>query len=218
MSIFDNIKEGFDSVTDGIANFKNGMDEFGKEWNEIWVDGRNDLKAICKEGGEDLRKSVEENASNINYYLGETVVNINNGFEVVEDILETAGNGFWAVSKKVITPFELNNEVRSWELNLGDHIFVDYGVFTHHGLYSGYEEVIHYAPVNGNKAEIHKCPLDEFANGRKIYRCSKDESPVRFKAEKVIERAHGRLGETTYNLLNNNCENFVRWCRFGRED
>lgn len=200
-------------------NFKENMDEIGKEWDDIWVEGRNDFKAICKEGTEDLREFIEEKASNINYNFGEAVVNFNSGMDTVEDVVETAGNAFWAVTKKVVAPHEIfrANEVDRPILYPGDHIYVDYVVFTHHGLYCDYGQVIHYAPIDDSSSHIHKCTIDEFANNRRIFVCSKDESPIRFKTEKVIERANSRLGEVTYNLLINNCENFVRWCRFGRD-
>ena len=34
-------------------------------------------------------------------------------------------------------------------------------------------------------------------------------------AEVVIQRAQNRLGENAYNLFDNNCERFARWCKTG---
>ncbi|KAH7714702.1 NC domain containing protein [Aphelenchoides avenae] len=33
--------------------------------------------------------------------------------------------------------------------------------------------------------------------------------------EEILQRAHSRLGESSYHLAKNNCEHFVRWCRNG---
>ncbi len=36
-----------------------------------------------------------------------------------------------------------------------------------------------------------------------------------YSAEETIQRAKGRLGETKYNLITNNCEHFAIWCKTG---
>jgi len=56
--------------------------------------------------------------------------------------------------------------------------------------------------------------IDEFARGQKIY---KVDSPISYPPEMVLARAATRIGEQQYNLVTNNCEHFVRWCRNGKE-
>ena len=36
-----------------------------------------------------------------------------------------------------------------------------------------------------------------------------------YSPEETVARARSRLGETNYNLLTNNCEHFVIWCKTG---
>ncbi len=36
-----------------------------------------------------------------------------------------------------------------------------------------------------------------------------------YSADETVERAQSRIGETNYNLLTNNCEHFVIWCKTG---
>lgn len=97
-------------------------------------------------------------------------------------------------------------------LDCGDHISVDRFqpmTYTHHGLYLGFGMVIHY-----DFHEITVVTLDEFAKGHKVY---KVDSPIAYPAEMVMARAATRIGEKRYNIMTNNCEHFVRWCRNGKE-
>lgn len=91
---------------------------------------------------------------------------------------------------------------------LGDHLFTYRIGFTHHGIYVGNDEVIHYE--NGY---IHYDSLDNFRKDMKIYVLPEKESPLIFSSEEVVCRAKSRLGESNYNLIINNCEDFARWCR-----
>ncbi len=90
----------------------------------------------------------------------------------------------------------------------GDHIYVNYGGFTHHGIYCGSGKVIHY----GAEGKICEESLDRFTCGRSIsiqkYRHSSH-------SKKVVSRARSRLGEKNYNLIFNNCEHFATWCKIG---
>ena len=96
----------------------------------------------------------------------------------------------------------------SEDFKRGDYLYVDYGRCIHHGIYYGFDKVIHYRDY-----KIRKDPLKKFGDPKKILikkyrRCS---SP-----KKVISRAKKRLGEKRYNLLINNCEHFATWCKTGR--
>jgi len=98
------------------------------------------------------------------------------------------------------------------DLDCGDHICIERYqpmTYTHHGLYLGFGMVIHY-----DFHEITIVSLDEFAKGQKIYRI---HSPVSYPPEMVMARAATRVGEKNYNIMTNNCEHFVRWCRNGKE-
>ncbi len=104
--------------------------------------------------------------------------------------------------------------------SMGDHIYTYCTGFTHHGIYIGYDKVIHYGTPSGrdkklSNAEICIVSLEEFSDGKDVYPKSEFESPVKYSRIDVYLRAHSKTGENKYNLAFNNCENFARWCRNG---
>lgn len=102
---------------------------------------------------------------------------------------------------------------------LGDHLFVSKGLYSHHGIYlgknnQGQEEVIHYAGLSGDTSaqgsRIQITPLKNFAQGKTLRVRLHDAAA--YQGQSVVERALSRLGENSYNLIFNNCEHFVNWC------
>lgn len=96
----------------------------------------------------------------------------------------------------------------------GDHIYVTRPGYTHHGIDGGDGTIIHYdgGLWEQHHAQIKRTSLEEFAQGYEIQvmkygRC--------FPPAIVIRRAQGRLGENNYDLFDNNCEHFARWCKTG---
>ncbi len=98
---------------------------------------------------------------------------------------------------------------------VASHIVSPRGYYTHHGLYIGNEEVIHYEGLSDglNSGPIRKVSLDEFCNnkGYKI----RYHHGVKLSDEEIVSRAKSRLNESSYNLVFNNCEHFVNWCIHG---
>lgn len=90
----------------------------------------------------------------------------------------------------------------------GDHLVVSRHLYTHHGIYAGDGWVVHkdFGPVRLD-------PLRGFARGSKIR--VRPAQPGDFPGPTVLARAVSRLGENRYDLLFDNCEHFVRWCRAG---
>lgn len=114
-------------------------------------------------------------------------------------------------------------------INIGDHIYSPRKGYTHHGIYIGDNEVVHYSGfVNGRKGgKIEVTTLRRFQRGNSVHvRRYTDKSkfdanfhmrPARkYSAEKTVERALSRLDEDWYNVLVNNCEHFACWCVTGR--
>ena len=94
-------------------------------------------------------------------------------------------------------------------LKRGDHIYANYGGYTHHGIYCGDGKVIHY----GAKGKIREVSLSSFAQHHHVSVQKYDHA---YPADRVVSRAKKRLGEKKYNLLFNNCEHFATSCKVGR--
>ena len=99
-------------------------------------------------------------------------------------------------------------------MQIGDHLVTPRTGYTHHGLYIGNQEVIHYAgKLGSDSGRIAKVTLAEFCEGAS---CRVRDYPLRVYGRKEsIERACQRLGECDYNVVFNNCEQFVAWCIMG---
>ncbi|MGI9518506.1 MAG: lecithin retinol acyltransferase family protein [Pirellulaceae bacterium] len=99
----------------------------------------------------------------------------------------------------------------------GDHLVVQYGAYTHHGIDVGNGMVIHYGRGLHNKrnARVEVVAWDMFA-GQYPVRIEPDAA--RFSPQLVVARAWSRLSESDYDVFDNNCEHFVNWCRLGIAD
>ncbi|MBB6055505.1 lecithin retinol acyltransferase family protein [Tolumonas osonensis] len=100
-------------------------------------------------------------------------------------------------------------------MQIGDHLVTPRIGYTHHGLYLGNKEVIHYAgsSLGGPAGRITLVSLDEFCQGNG---CTVREYPIRIYGRKEsVQRAYKRLGEAQYDVLLNNCEQFVTWSIMG---
>lgn len=95
----------------------------------------------------------------------------------------------------------------------GDHIRVDRGGYSHHGIDVGDGTVIHYTGEVGQKtnAAVQQTSLVTFAAGGVVEIVEYADPP----SDSVLDRARSRLGEDRYHLVLNNCEHFARWCRTG---
>jgi hypothetical protein len=94
----------------------------------------------------------------------------------------------------------------------GDHLMTGRTFYTHHGIAVSTDRVIHYAGKNGLFGDglITEVSLADFVGDDEL---SVVEHPSpRHDIEDSVTRARQRLGETTYNLVFNNCEHFVTWC------
>jgi hypothetical protein len=99
----------------------------------------------------------------------------------------------------------------------GDHIFVDRGMYTHHGIDCGDGTVIEYGGgIKGGAAEVRQVPLSQFLQSGKL-QIRQYKSPCN-SPDVVVERAKSRLGEKSYNVATNNCEHFATWCKDSEHD
>ena len=98
---------------------------------------------------------------------------------------------------------------------LGAHIVTPRRWYTHHGIYVGAGEVVHYEGLSSSmrRGPVTKVSLDEFSHGRPV--SLRDEARGPYCGLEVVARACSRLGEDAYDLLRNNCEHFCSWCLVG---
>lgn len=95
----------------------------------------------------------------------------------------------------------------------GDHLVVSRGLFTHHGLYLGGQQVIHYGGGLSSREQadgVEIVSLAAFADGRSI--TVQPHPSATYDPDARLQRALSRLGERQYHPLTNNCEHFVNWC------
>lgn len=161
--------------------------EIQQEVEEFWAEISEDLGELCRDWHE-LKNMVKE---------------------VTENVRDTLGNHVDSLNPTRYLSFLHSDQD---QLQLADHLFAYRLGYTHHGLYVGENKVIHYE--NGS---VHHDSLDDFSKNPEVFILPKAESPLRYEADLVVERAKSRLGENNYHLIYNNCEHFVRWCRCGRE-
>lgn len=178
----------------------------------IHSENKSSIPTISKEDRQQIRKETEDIANKIHPTLANAVRTSNN----IQDSIENVSDSLNIV--KVVSD-QIFSKVKEDDINIGDHIYIQAPGYTHHGLYLGNNEVIHYAHDSGkNYISIRIDSISTFAENKSILKKSNYESPTNYSVSEIINRAYRRLGEQSYNLAANNCENFVRWCRHGGED
>lgn len=111
---------------------------------------------------------------------------------------------------------------RGWRLAdnetppLAAHLVTARCGYTHHGIYVGNGNVVHYAGLARSwlSGPVEEVSLADFACGREI-RVRVCRNP-QFDPSEIVCRARSRIGENRYRILANNCEHFCEWCLRGR--
>ncbi len=105
----------------------------------------------------------------------------------------------------------------------GDIIRVRMSFYYHYGIYADDNTVIQFGyPDNTGVASediaVLVTDINTFSCGNicETGVCEKQEKKKRFSAAETVLRAKSRIGETGYNILENNCEHFVYACAFGK--
>lgn len=98
---------------------------------------------------------------------------------------------------------------------LGAHIVTPRRWYTHHGIYVGAGQVIHYQGLSSSlrRGPVAKVSLAEFSQGHPVH--VHGEADVAYSGIEIAARACSRLGEDAYDVLRNNCEHFCSWCLSG---
>ena len=104
----------------------------------------------------------------------------------------------------------------------GDMIRTKVRFYHHYGIYVSDDRVLQFGmPDNTGtpNEQIHVMTTDiyTFLNGGtlEVGQPDREERKKMRSAKQVVELAEGRLGETGYDILHNNCEHFVNECIFG---
>ena len=87
--------------------------------------------------------------------------------------------------------------------------------FTHHGIYAGDGQVVHYAGLARawRRGPVELVSLEDFAGGRDVW--IEPTPGARYAGLHAVARALSRLGEDQYRIATNNCEHFCAWCLDG---
>ena len=164
---------------------------------------RTDMKDIVKEHNPTMGKAIE-GADRLAQAIGNFIKSNPTIFEPKNTIVPDM--------KSILRESKEWKELkRDSELELADHLIakrIEYGIgYTHHGLYIGNNQVIHYS-----EGEVRIDSLEDFKKDCEIRVI---DSVATYSKEEINSRAFSRLGEKRYNLVFNNCEHFVNWCRSG---
>ena len=112
------------------------------------------------------------------------------------------------------TPAPLTSSRHQMEagMQIGDHLVSTRLGYTHHGLYLGDDQVIHYSGLADglSSGTVEITTLELFSGDGGV--STKSHLLAVHNIEQRIARAMSRLGEDQYNLVTNNCEHFVSWC------
>lgn len=116
-----------------------------------------------------------------------------------------------------------------WEHKLpvmGDHIRVKrmHGLYTHHGIYVSYNEVIHFTGtdddniMDSSKNMVISSDSNFFLKDGEleVKEYTDEEFQDLYAPEQIVAYARSCLGDGGYNLIFNNCEHFANVCTLSR--
>lgn len=88
--------------------------------------------------------------------------------------------------------------------------------YNHYAIYVGDNKVIHYVSTTGKieDSKIQETDMSPYFKDGNYFILDLKNSE-KFTAEEAVKRAKSRLGENSYDLLQNNCEHFVLWSKTG---
>ena len=102
------------------------------------------------------------------------------------------------------------------DLSLGDHIYVKRLLYSHHGIYAGDGNVVHYTGEEKEKKDplIRETDIHDFLKGGKL---KKRNYRKRLPPSVTLSLAKKYLSNKSYSLTLNNCEHFATYCATGKK-
>lgn len=100
-------------------------------------------------------------------------------------------------------------------IKIGSHLITQRSFYTHHGIYVGSSQVIHYSGLSDGLFDgpVVLTSLELFQSGQALT-LRKYKNP-KYIGQEVVERARSRISENKYDLQGNNCEHFCSWAITG---
>lgn len=96
----------------------------------------------------------------------------------------------------------------------GDHLFIQYPTFQHHGIDLGDGTVIEYGGKGTGVMSVRRVWRDDFlARGPSFVKHYPPGTSLH--PSQTVQLARARLREQRYDLFNNNCEHLAHWCKTG---
>ena len=102
------------------------------------------------------------------------------------------------------------------DLSLGDHIYVKRLLYSHHGIYAGDGNVIHYTGEEKEKKHplVRETDIDDFLKSGKLKRRNHRK---RLPPSETLSLAKKHVADRSYSLTLNNCEHFATYCVTGKK-
>ena len=102
------------------------------------------------------------------------------------------------------------------DLNCGDHIYVRRRLYSHHGIFTGDGNVIHYSGEEKEKKDplVRETNIGDFLKGGKLRR---RDHKKRLPPSETLSLARKHLSHNGYSLAFNNCEHFATYCATGKK-
>lgn len=167
----------------------------------------------------DSQKIIVETKNEMKEELHRSNPGISNTVDKTDNFIKTAKNFYDQTSKygpltNQLIPStkigRLENVAETFEdIPNASHLKVDRLGYSHHAIYLGDNQVIHY--------QEGRVKIDSLQNFEKGGQTLIVPSIAIYDSNQIINRAYSRLGENSYNLIFNNCEHFALWCRNGNK-
>jgi hypothetical protein len=100
------------------------------------------------------------------------------------------------------------------DFSLGAHLVTPRTIYSHHGIYVGDGQVVHYSGLASGleSGPVEVTTLEDFCAANDVNVITYKNS---YSADEIVRRAMSRVDESSYGVFNNNCEHFCLWCITG---
>lgn len=209
-----------------------------KEFFEAAYETMDDYhKAESEEDRARIRKEIHDEATDIFDTICKEIHEVSDYIDKRLDELEEENGGLGeeiadTLETRNILSKIFNTDIKNspkWKVKApvpGDHIRVERlgGLYYHHGIFIGNDQVIHFTTQHGGEiinwkdAKVIQSSLDDFLKDGCVEcrQYSLEETKELYSPEQIIANAKACIGYSNYNLIFNNCEHFAYSCTMGK--